>query len=158
MIKNTSKNEGITDLRLRYTLPWAVITSRLESQQGFEGFALESGGKDAFRVGKGNNITSLVEFWTNVIEINATALFPEAVLHGKFVMSVDGYVPGKPGLLSVAYRDRSGVTKTSFAQTISVIDAANGSIRIDQEPLKGTFEVYMLLQPKEPISFPAKNR
>ena len=159
MIKNTSKNESITDLRLRYRLPWTVITSRLEHQEGFEGLTLVSGGKEAFRLGKGDHITSLVEFWTNVIEINATALFPEAVFHGKFVMSVDDNLRlGEGGMLSVAYRDKSGVTKTSFAQKISVMDAATKSVRIEPEPLKGKIEITEWFQPKEPISFPAKSK
>ncbi len=158
-IKNTSKNEGITDLRLRYTLPWVVITSRQASQQGFENLVLVAGEQDPFRVGRGNQITSLAETWTNAIEINATSLFPEAVFHGKLVMSIDDNLTlGKRGMLLVDYRDKSGVTKTSFGQIISVMDAATGSVRIEPEPLKGELKIEQWFQPKEPIRFPAKSK
>lgn len=156
-VKNTSKTEGITDLRLRYVLPWAVIVSRLTSQQGCEGLALASGQQEPFKGGKNNQITTLHEAWTNIIEINATAMFPEAVFHGKLVMSVDEAI-NEHSLLSVEYRDKGGVAKTSYSNKISRIDAATGSFKIEPEPLKGTFEEGMMFQFKEPIRFPGKNK
>lgn len=156
-IKNMSKTEGITDLRLRYALPWAVMVSRSISQQGCEGLVIASNQLEPLKGGVKNHITSLHEYWTNVIEINATSLFPEAVVHGKLVMSVD-MEPNKHSLLTVEYRDKSGVTKTSFAQRISVIDAESGSLKIEPEPLKGTFEMDMMSYFKEPIRFSEKNK
>jgi pimeloyl-ACP methyl ester carboxylesterase len=156
-VKNTSKTEGITDLRLRYTLPWAVIISKVTSQEGSEGLAIASGQMEPFKGGKGNQITSLHDFWTNVIEINATGMFPEASFSGKLIMITD-LQPTEHTLLSVEYRDRSGVAKTSFAQKISLLDAVTGKIKIEPDPLKGTFKEAMMFHFKEPITFPGKHK
>ena len=42
MVKNTSKTQKVTDLRLHYLLPWPVIASKWTSQEGCEGLTLET--------------------------------------------------------------------------------------------------------------------
>jgi pimeloyl-ACP methyl ester carboxylesterase len=112
-VKNPSKTEGITDLRLRYSLPWPVVVSRVTSQVGCEGLALASSQQEPTRAGKGNQITSLHETWTNIVEINATAMFPEAAIHGKLIVNAE-IAPNEHSMLTVDYRDKMGVTKMSF--------------------------------------------
>ena len=84
-------------------------------------------------------------------------MFPEAIFHGKLVMSVD-MEPNKHSLLTVEYRDKSAVTKTYFAQRVAVIDAATGIIKIETEPLNGMFDVDETFYPKQPIRFPGRNK
>lgn len=148
-VRNPSKTERVVDLRLRFEFPWPTLVSRLTSQQGCEGLVL-AGSDDRFMVGSEDQVRKVVGFATNVLEINAATMFPEAVFHGRLILSTGGMRSDHPNL-QVDYRDGTGVTKKSFYYKISVLDAATGTVKIEPQPLKGKQEGTILMELKEPI-------
>lgn len=148
-VKNPSRTESVVDLRLRFEFPWPAVVSRLISQQGCEGLAFGSDAESVM-VGSKDQIHKVVGVWTNVLEINATTMFPEAVFHGKLILITDG-PPSDVAMLSADYRDRTGVTRKSFRHRISVLDAATGTVQIQREELKGKQKGFIMMRFKEPI-------
>ena len=151
-VRNPSKTERVVDLRLRFEFPWPTIVSRLVSQEGCEGLAFAGGEDEPFRGGNKNQVTNLHDAWTNVLNINATTMFPEAVFLGKLILIAD-VPPSDNPILDVSYRDGAGVTKKSFFYGISVLNAATGALKIEPEPLKGTQKATIMWQFKEPVEF-----
>lgn len=152
-VRNPSKAERVVDLRLRFAFPWPVIASRLISQEGCEDIALAGIEDSSFKVGSKNQISKLQDSWTNLLNIGATTMFPEAVFRGRLIMITE-LPPSDYASLKVDYRDGTGVTKKSFFHKISVLDAAVGTVKIEPEPLKGEQETTIQFRFKEPIDFP----
>lgn len=148
-VKNPSKTERVVDLRLRFEFPWPAVVSRLISQQGCEGLVFGSD-HEPVMVGSKDQIRKVVDVWTNVLEINVTTMFPEAVFHGKLILITDG-PPSDVAMLRADYRDGNGVTRKSVRHRISVLDAATGTVKIQGEELKGKQKASIMQRFKEPI-------
>ncbi|MDH4187584.1 MAG: alpha/beta fold hydrolase [Nitrospira sp.] len=153
IVKNPSRTEQVTDLRLSFAFPWPVIVSHLISQEGCESLAFTGNEDGSFKIGTNGRITKLQDLWTNVLKIGATTMFPEAVFRGRVIMITEG-PPSDSASLKVQYRDGPGVPKKSFFHRISVLNAATGNVKINPEPLKGEQETSIIFMPKEPIVFP----
>ncbi|MDP1946814.1 MAG: alpha/beta fold hydrolase [Nitrospirota bacterium] len=151
-VKNPSKIEQVTDLRLNFALPWPVIVSRLISQEGCESLAFTGNEAESYDVKGKNQITKLQTSWTNLLKIGATTMFPEAVFRGKLIMITEG-PPSDSASLTVQYRDGTGTSKKSFFHRISVLDAATGTVKINPEPLKGEQKTSIQFMFKEPVEF-----
>jgi hypothetical protein len=150
-VKNASKTERVVDLRLRFEFPWPVIVSRLTSHQGCEGLAIAGSDDEPFRKTSKNQVIKLHDVWTNVLNITATTLYPEAVLHGKLILITD-MPPSNLAMLRADYLDGTSLTKKSFWHRISVLDAA-GTIKVEHEELKGEQKATIMWRFKEPIEF-----
>lgn len=151
-VKNPSKIEQVTDLRLNFAFPWPVIISRLISQEGCESLAFTGNDAESYDVKGKNQITKLQTSWTNLLKIGATTMFPEAVFRGKLIMITEG-PPSDSASLTVQYRDGTGTSKKSFFHRISVLDAATGTVKINPEPLKGEQKTSIQFMFKEPVEF-----
>lgn len=151
-VRNPSKTERVVDLRLRFAFPWPVIASRLASQEGCEGLAFTGIEDPSFKIGTQHQITKLQDSWTNLINIGATTMFPEAVFRGKLIMTTE-LSSSDSASLKVDYRDGTGATRKSFFHRILVIDTATGTVKIEPEPLKGEQKTSIQFMPKEPIEF-----
>ena len=152
-VRNPSKTEQVVDLRLSFALPWPVIASRLASQEGCEGLAFTGIDDATFKIGSQNQITKLQDSWTNLLNIGATTMFPEAEFHGKLIVITE-WPPSDYARLKVDYRDGASANKKSFYHRISVPDPATGIIKIEPEPMNGEQKTSIQFRPKEPIDFP----
>ncbi|TKS64017.1 MAG: hypothetical protein EWM73_00894 [Nitrospira sp.] len=151
-MRNPSKTERVVDLRLRFAFPWPVIASRLSCQEGCEGLAFTGIEDASFKIETQHQITKLQGYWTNLINIGATTMFPEAVFRGKIIMTTE-FPPSDSASLTVGYRDGTDANKKSFFHRISVLDTATGTVKIEPEPLKGKQKTSIQFMPKEPIEF-----
>lgn len=151
-VRNPSKTERVVDLRLRFAFPWPVIASRLSFQEGCEGLTFTGIEDASFKIGTQHQITKLQDSLTNLINIGATTMFPEAVFRGKIIMTTELH-PSDSASLGVSYRDGTGATKKSFFHRISVLDTATGTVKIEPKPLKGEQKTSIQFMPKEPIEF-----
>jgi len=152
VVRNPSTSEQVVDLRLRFAFPWPVIDSRLISQEGCQSLVFTGIEDGSLKVESKGQITNLQNSWTNVLNISATMMFPEAVFRGKVIMDTES-TPIDFANLTAHYRDGTGVTKKSFYHRISVLDAAAGKVTINPEPLKGEQKIGIMFQFKEPIEF-----
>lgn len=151
-VKNPSKTERVVDLRLRFEFPWPVIVTRLTSQQGFEGLVIAGSDDEPFKETSKNQVIKLHDVWTNVLNVTATTMYPEAVLHGKLILITDR-PPSNVAMLRADYRDGTSLTKKSFWHRISVLDTATGAIKVEHEELIGEQNATIMWRLKEPIEF-----
>ncbi|MDR4470346.1 MAG: hypothetical protein MRJ68_18950 [Nitrospira sp.] len=149
-VKNPSKRERVVDLRLRFEFPWPVIVSRFTFQQGCESLAIAGSDDEPFHRVRKNQVINLDDIWTNVLNINAMTMYPDAVLHGKLILITD-QPPSNFAMLRVDYRDGTSLTRKSFWHRISVLDAAAGTVKIEHEDLKGEQEATIIWRFKEPV-------
>jgi pimeloyl-ACP methyl ester carboxylesterase len=155
VVKNLSKTHQIVDLRINFALPWPVIGSRLISAQGCQDVTLAGIQDPSFKLGNDTQITKLQDSWTNVLNIDAIAMFPEAEIRGKVIMMTDSAPLDSPSL-KAAYRHGNETTKNFSYHKISVLDVAAGIVKIDPDPLKGEQSTSILFMPKEQLVFPGK--
>lgn len=152
-VRNPSKTERVVDLRLSFALPWPLIVSRLASQEGCEGLAFTGMDDTTFKIGSQKQITKLQDTWTNLLNIGATTMFPEAEFRGKLIVTTK-LPPSAHARLKAEYRDGTSANKKTFYYKISVLDPTTGTVKIEPEPLKGKQETTIQFMPKEPIGFP----
>ncbi len=150
-VRNPSKTENIVDLRLRYQLPWPIVSSRLHHQQGCEGLAFAGTDSNTVKVGNQRQVNQLVIYRTNVLEINAQKIFPEGVFHGKLVVNTAGQRAKYPEV-GVSYRDGTGKTKNSFSYKIRVDGNAGTANVIESTPMKeGEGKMSVVMEFVEPF-------
>jgi pimeloyl-ACP methyl ester carboxylesterase len=153
-VRHLGKNGTIVDLRLHFELPWPLISSQIYSQEGCEGLVLMTPNKD-IKVGTDQEVVKVVRARTNVLEIIARTMFPEAVFRGRIILSTGEFRSSHPNL-QVSYRDQSVARRNSFFYKISMLDAERGTVRIEPEPATGIQDTGPLILFEEPIEFPAR--
>jgi len=156
-VRNPSKTESLVDVRLRFQFPWIGINSRISFQQGCDGLAFAGDTDNTFKLGTASEIRRVIPYRTNVLQINANTMFPESVFHAKLILNTGGMRSEHP-IMDVSYREGRAGTKRSLIYRMTVLNERVGTIRIEPEPLKGTHEASIIMQPEEPISFPARQQ
>jgi pimeloyl-ACP methyl ester carboxylesterase len=155
LVRSPGKTDALVDVRFRFEFPWVMIHASISFQQGCEGLALTGETDQSFRFGTQREIQKLIAYRTNVLEINATRMFPESTFHARVVLNTGGLKTDDANV-NVSYREGATGIKRSRVHRLTVIDAKVGTIRIEPEALKGSYTGSVIMQPEEPISFPGR--
>jgi hypothetical protein len=119
--------------------------------------AIIADGDRSFRFGADKQINKLIGYRTNELLINVNKMFPESTFHARVILSTRG-MHAADANITASYRDEGNAIKRTTAHRLKVLDASIGTIRIEPEPITGTYDISVIYQPDEPISFPPPKR
>ena len=156
-VRNPSKTATLVDVRIAFHLPWVNVGSKISYQQGCDGLAIIADRDQSFRVGNDKQINKLIRYRTNELLINVNKMFPESTFNTRIILNTRD-IHATDANINASYRKEGTTRKETTAHRLTVLNASVGTIRIEPEPIKGTYKTSVIMRPDEPISFPARKR